>query len=124
MNNDNARQLTLHKVNPANDMLNIRVLDRPGHGGASHHYHITGPLGTVDSTISFQDGPINECGLNGVTHEALLAIIIDRLKAFQDGAYSCRANACALTHLEEGLHWLHSRTLERMKRDVEGTHVV
>ena len=57
-----------------------------------------------------------------MTHEALLAIVADRLRSFQKGPYSCKANACALTHIEEAQHWLQQRTLERMRRGVEGTH--
>lgn len=42
-------------------------------------------------------------------------------------AYMPRTNeeaACALTHIEEAMHWLQQRTLERMRRGVEGTHTV
>ncbi|PZA14208.1 hypothetical protein, partial [Parazoarcus communis] len=73
-------------------------------------------------TILFQNGPINEAGVNGLTHEALLAIVADRLRSFQAGPFSCKANACALTHIEEAMHWLQQRTLERMRRGVEGTN--
>jgi hypothetical protein len=71
----------------------------------------------------FQNGPISVDGngVNGVTHEALLAIVADRLRSFQKGQYSCKANACALTHIEEAMHWLQQRTIERMRRGVEGT---
>ena len=41
---------------------------------------------------------------------------------FQDGEYRCKENACALTHIEEAQHWLQQRTIERMRRGVEGTH--
>jgi hypothetical protein len=34
----------------------------------------------------FQNGPIAEVGVNGVTHEVLLAIVADRLRSFQKGA--------------------------------------
>ena len=60
--------------------------------------------------------------MNGITHEALLAVVADRLRSFQKGPYSCKANECALTHIEEAQHWLQQRTLERMRRGVEGTH--
>lgn len=63
-------------------------------------------------------------GVNGLTHEALLAIVADRLRSFQAGPYSCKANACALTKIEEAQHWLQQRTLERMRRGVEGTHAL
>src|SRR4051812_34644642 len=36
------RELTGHKVNLANDVLKVEVLDEPGSGGANHLYHITG----------------------------------------------------------------------------------
>lgn len=119
------RELTEHKVNPGNDILTVAVLDEPGQGNACHEYSISG--GTARETlISFQNGPINEdgVGVNGITHEALLAILCDRLRGFQSGPYSCKANACALTHLEEAQHWLQQRTLERMRRGVEGSHTV
>lgn len=119
------RELNEHKVNMANDRLYVVVLDEPGHGGANHEYQITGGS-ALPTRISFQNGPICEDGngVNGVTHEALLAIICDRLRSFQKGPYSCKANACALTHLEEAQHWLQQRTLERMRRGVEGTHEI
>ena len=81
-------------------------------------------VGTPSSSgplISFQNGPISEAGVNGVSNEALLAIVIDRLEGFQRGQYSCRENALALTKLQEAMHWLHHRTRERMARGVEGT---
>lgn len=119
------RAIDSHKVNPANDTLTLQTLDEPGHGGANHKYLIGGfPAGPT--LIQFQDGPISADGngVNGVTHEVLLAIVADRLRGFQSGPYSCKANACALTHIEEAMHWLQQRTLERMRRGVEGTHTV
>jgi hypothetical protein len=116
------RTLNEHQINPANDTLTISVMDDPGAGGANHHYHISG--GLVEDAIYFQNGPIPESGVNGLTHEVLLAIVADRLRSFQAGPYACKANACALTHIEEAQHWLQQRTIERMRRGVEGTHTV
>ena len=133
------RTLTDHQVNPTNDTLTITALDEPGSGGAHHLYQIEGfnsasnpsdpwtarhGQPATHSTILFQNGPIAEVGVNGITHEALLAIVADRLRSFQKGPYATKANACALTHIEEAMHWLHQRTLERMRRGVEGTHTV
>lgn len=131
------RELTSHKVNGVNDRLKIAVLDEPGAGGASHLYQVTGfntETNASDpfkarhgqpaehSTVLFQNGPIGESGVNGITQEALLAIVEDRLKCFQAGPYACRENALALTHIQEAMHWLHHRTRERLARGVEGTH--
>lgn len=121
------RQLDDHKVNPANDAIVISVTDEPGSGGANHRYACTWADAEDRlqmTVIEFQNGPINEVGVNGLTHEVLLAIVADRLRSFQKGPYSCKANACALTHIEEAMHWLQQRTIERMRRGVEGTHKV
>ena len=118
------RTITDHIVegDSANHQLQIEVRDEPGQGGACHEYVILTELGAVRCEVDFQNGPIKEFGVNGVTHEALLAIVIDRLRSFQAGPYSCRDNAVALTHIEEALMWLQRRTRERIKRGVEGTH--
>ena len=123
------REITSHVVNPANDRLKIEVLDEPSHGGACHRYGISfvrGDGALTGTVIEFQNGPISEDGngVNGVTHEALIAILIDRLQGFQSGKYACRENALALTKLEEAAHWLAHRTRARMARGVEGTHSV
>lgn len=115
------RTIEDHKVNPANDQIEITVLDAPGQGGANHAYKLQFP--DVPATyINFQDGPIAEMGVNGLTHEALIAIVVDRMRSFQAGPFACRENALALTKLEEAQHWLHHRTKARMARGVEGTH--
>jgi len=122
------REITSHIVNPANDRLKIEVLDEPSHGGACHRYGISfEDRGLMSGTvIEFQNGPISEDGngVNGLTHEALIAILIDRLQGFQAGKYACRENALALTKLEEAAHWLAHRTRARMARGVEGTHSI
>lgn len=117
------RTLSGHKVNPANDTIDIKVTDKPGDGGANHEYSISHPdFGEVN--ISFQNGPIPENGVNGVTHEVLLAILIDRLQGFQSGPFACRENAIALTKIQEAQLWLQKRTRDRMDRGVEGAHTV
>lgn len=128
------RQLNDHVVNFSNDKLRVSVIDEPGFGGANHHYQVCLPTWNRDSDgenangvwdIKFQNGPISAGnGVNGLTHEVLLSIIADRLRNFQKGEYSCKANSCALTHIEEAMHWLQQRTIERMRRGVEGTHAI
>jgi len=123
------RTVDYHKINPTNDTLTITVMDEPGSGGANHHYMVTMPDWTREPDganahgvwdIMFQNGPIAEVGVNGLTQEVLLSIVIDRLRSFQSGPFSSRENALALTKCEEALHWLQQRTLDRMRRGVEG----
>lgn len=152
------RTITDHKLNGLNEAIKITALDQPGPGGANHDYRIS--YGTTDGSlpfissvkeIRFQNGPINEAGVNGISNEALLAILIDRMRGFQHGRkapiglqrtddssvmtdtntdfdfntrgkYASRENACALTHLEEALMWLQKRTRDRLARGVEGTY--
>ncbi len=117
------RTIEYHKINPTNDTLDVVVKDAPSHGGASHVYevHHASTAGIAPLlAVNFQNGPIGEHGVNGVTQEILLAIVIDRLRSFQAGPFSSRENALALTKIEEALHWLQQRTLDRMRRGVEG----
>jgi hypothetical protein len=130
------KTLNDHKLTGLNE-VEITVVDEPGAGGACHYYRIRGfdtdrnpSAAALDGfkasfstlPILFQNGPIQEAGgVNGISHEALLAIVIDRLRSFQAGAYACRDNAIALTHLEDALMWLQKRTRDRVARGVEGT---
>ncbi len=121
------RELTGHKVNPANDVLKVFVMDEPGDGGACHEYQVQipgknedDPIGHV--TLNFQNGPINLAGVNGITHEVLLAILVDRLEGFQSGKFYNNWNKTALGHLQSAQAILLDRTRERMARNVEGTH--
>jgi hypothetical protein len=131
------RQITSHVVNPVNDQLTITVSDEPGAGGASHLYMIEGFDTTTNAsdpfierhgapskhtTILFQNGPINEHGVNGITQEVLLAIVIDRLMSFQAGPFASKYNSKALDHALLAQEALLQRTRDRMDRGVEGTH--
>lgn len=125
------RKITDHKLNGLNDALVVNVLDEPGQGNACHVYEIYADESlvelkdgvTVHSTINFQNGPIKEVGVNGISQEVLLAIVIDRLRGFQSGQFACRENAIALVKCEEALMWLQKRTRDRLSRGVEGTNV-
>ena len=61
-------------------------------------------------------------GNGHVVESVLLAIVIDRMRAFNEGEYRCRENALVLTKCEEALHWLKSRADDRARRKVLGTY--
>ena len=95
---------------------------------APHRYEVVanepGCYPDTLAKIHFQEGPIKECGVNGVCNEDLINMVIDRLEHFQKSEFSCRENAIAITKLEEALLWLRKRTMGREQRGVEGTHIV
>lgn len=125
-----TREIIEHRINSFN-REHIRILaNEKSHGGASHVYQInvvrassehasTAPIEAA--VIKFQMGPVQEVGFNGISDEALIAIVIDRVKGFQQGSVPCRQNALAITKLEEAVHWLRDRAEERERRGVEGT---
>lgn len=93
---------------------------------SSNRYYITtaeGKTGDLNllAEISFQNGAIKENGVNGAQIEDLIQICIDRLYRFQKGNFNCKANAMAVTKLEEAENWLNRRTMDRKMRGVEGT---
>ena len=84
--------------------------------------HVYGVLaGSQNSKVSFQLGPVKDNGVNGVTNEALLAILIHRTNYLNE-KFRCRENSIAITKMEEALHWFESRTKNRIDRGVEGVN--
>lgn len=71
------------------------------------------------TTINFQNGPIPECGTNGLTNEALLTILIHRTMVLNE-LYPCEENANAIRHMKEALDAFNQRTTNRKARGVEG----
>ncbi len=84
-----------------------------------HLYDIKG-ISAVHETLRFQQGPVKEFGVNGITSEAVLAILIDRLLIL-DGQFPCDENKVALQHLSLALTALETRTKKRIVQGVEGT---
>lgn len=100
--------------------------NNPDAGNGRHHYLITAtdPNGKVDFVLplDFQKGPLPQVGHNGILSNVLLTLLIDHLKSFQTGPYANRETACAITNLEQALHWMAARAEEREARGVLGQH--
>lgn len=122
-----------------NQLTEVHCLDEPGAGGACHKYIVVekgivekgiafgckpgDPVPLIFGDINFQNGPVNEMGVNGCHQEDLMAIIIDRLEGFQSGDYACHENQKALDAAYEVVFWLNKRTAERERRGVAGTDI-
>jgi len=123
------RELTDHKCEGKiiDQFVTVGVYDEPDQSGACHEYGIIvhddgGVVEDAGVSIHFQKGPLNQVGVNGITNEALLAVMLDRMRGFQNGPFKNRENAIVVTKLEEAMMWLHKRTRDRQARGVEGTH--
>jgi hypothetical protein len=83
-----VREITEHRAAGLNEQLEVLAVGEPGKGGANDEYEIwirdkEEPGEGLLIEMVFQRGPINEEGLNGISNEALLAIVADRLRGFQ-----------------------------------------
>ena len=118
-------QITDHKGSTLNNDLEITRKDASESSGAGKIYEIaynfTHNGYAILEEIQFQDGELKD-GVNGITDESLIAIVLDRLRGFNEGRFRCRENSLAITHLEEGLMWLQKRAVRRQNEGIEGTH--
>ena len=119
----------MEKLNTIQKRNNLNTVYRDGEagpGGAHHDYVVSFGNGLPESDadglhIRFQCGPRKDPeARKGVCGADLLEIVRDQLQAFQAGPFSCRENACALTHIEDALMWLHRRAEDRTERNVLG----
>lgn len=85
-----------------------------------HVYQVLHGAGSTQ--IAFQQGPIPANGLNGVTNEALLAILIHRTEHL-DAQFPCEENKRAIADMRNALVNLEVRTARRIARGVEGQEV-
>jgi hypothetical protein len=126
--------ISSHEVEGAASNLKIVVGDEPAvPGNGNHRYDILG-FDTASNaseyegsfaralSVLFQNGPIPSHGNNGVTIEALLAVIAHRLEGFQTGPFASQDNEDALFHTLQAMEALQRRTRNRIARQVEGTY--
>lgn len=111
------REITTHKAHEQDRQPILTALGHPTIAGAEQNYELC---------YSDADGldvlvPINFVSLElpGVTNEALLAIVKDRLEGFQAGKFPCQENEDALAGVNHALRFLHKRTMDRIERGVE-----
>lgn len=124
------RQITTHhSVNDCNSKIQVVAKDKPNPAGAHRWYEIgwgdvlQNPTCNNQIYLRFQDGDPNVVGVNGVTNEALLAVLIDRFEGFQSGPFKCAENELCLIKLKSCMTALESRSGQRIARNVEGQQV-
>lgn len=119
--------VTRHHLDECSDASPPReVITRTGtpkEGGAHSTYLITVGPQNWDQYVGRLEFQTVKAPNKGVTNEVLLAVVEDRLKDFQAGAFPCEENATALDHIGKALDALKSRTVRRLKQGTEGTLV-
>lgn len=145
MNTENAegfigRELFDHKNNKFNrEHIIVKTADCRATDNAHHAYEIMVMSSSLEGNpspsaenydnavevckLNFQNGGLKEVGPNGITDQALLAIVLDRLRSFNDGQFRCRENSVAITKIEEALMWMEKRGNDRARRNVEGERI-
>lgn len=73
--------------------------------------------------FEFQNGDPAVHGVNGLTNEALLRVVQDRLEGFLEGSFADVATHAAHARVVDALRFLALRTRERELRGVEGQQV-
>lgn len=73
--------------------------------------------------IKWQDGTVTEAGRNGVQVAEALEVVLKQLQSYQD-RFPCKENEMSIIHLEQAIMWQEKRTMDRMKRGVEGQHTL
>lgn len=122
-----SRMLPLHH----SDLLTLRATDIPGPSGANHRYVIEGfDIATNPAVIEcdrrmyavpklvllYQNGHPIEVGVNGITMEAVITSVIDRLIGFQRGNNPSLENVEIIAHFQKGLELLNRRSDARVEK--------
>lgn len=110
-------------VHTDNNNVSVMTVETAANGTniSGHLYKVM--MGDVELTeIQFQFGGVEKNGVNGVTSEALLAILIDRTDAL-NGQFPCEENEAAIKGMKEALASFNLRTSKRMMRGVEGKEI-
>lgn len=102
------------------DHNGLFVLAEESHAGPGHYYTIGSDHNPLLAVVRFQAGPVGEHGVNGITNEALLEVLIDRT-GHLDELRPCPENKEAIIRLRQALAAFHQRTDRRQALGIEGT---
>lgn len=88
-----------------------------------HNFRRTPDEISATQKIVFYELNEDSTSEDGTTIEELLRVGIERLSDLSRRV-SCRETSIAITKMQEALMWLNERTKDRIKRGVEGTHLI
>lgn len=103
----------------------VECEEGPWKFNAPHHFVVKNVENDEElCKVDFQEGPIKENGINGVTNEDLLLMVITRLEGFQNSEFRCMENQQAIDSILDAVDALRARTNKRIECGVEGTNIV
>jgi len=98
------KKVNAHEINLINTQLNVEMSD-------IYCYQVSAENGFY-TELNFQHGPVSENGVNGITNEVLLAVVLHRLQNFKSHT-KCPENEHAIVKVQEALQWLLHRIRSR-----------
>lgn len=117
----------------AGDELTDKQIKGEGKSHASYNFFVKSVRGgewSKSLNVRFHQGPlleenpdgsVRQLPVQGVTNEAVLAMVLDRLEVFQKGKFACNQNQFAIERIKEAIDALKAREAERFKAGIVGT---
>lgn len=78
-------------------------------------------LGNQNCLINWQEGPIDEVGVNGALPEDVIEVTLERLRDLNKPPHNTRECSLAITALEDAQNWLLRRRINRAAAGTLGT---
>ena len=111
------------RIHTDNNGVYVNAISQLGTGEDVEGYLYNIQAGLQFTKLEFQKGGVAANGVNGITNETLLAVLIHRIQ-YLDNLFPCEENKAALDGMKAALASLESRTAKRVARGVEGQEVV
>ena len=98
--------------------ITIQAMEVDERGGMFYRFLKDGS--TPLCTLHFQSGHPDAVGINGLTNEDVISMLLHRLGSLQKKV-PCAENERAIYSLKNAMDYLESRTKDRRLREIEGT---
>lgn len=105
------------------NLVNVRRNQNGGVDDTNRYLGFSNDVGSQVGTLLFQSGLPSKEGINGLTNEAVIATVLDRLEAQNVGDFKSEYNSAAIECLRAALAALKQRVKDREARGVSGTYI-
>lgn len=87
-----------------------------------HYYSVEISEDREPVELHFQNGAVALNGVNGLTSEALLSVLLHRTQVLNE-LFPCQENEVAIENIRAALNAFEARTRDRLARGVEGKNL-